>query len=83
MSVSLHWWMFVLAALVFAGASAFCAMLGLSAGTAYATDYHTLSPRQRVMARMLGFGSIAAALLSGLLALALLAWGLHELWLLL
>ena len=81
--MALHWWMFLLAAIVLGGASAFCAMLGLSAGTAYGTDYHTLSPRQRTMARMLGFGSIAAALVTGLAAMALLAWGLRELWLLL
>ena len=78
--MALQWWMFLLAGLLLGGASAFCAMLGLSAGTAYSTDYHTLSPRQRTMARLLGFGSLAAALLSALAALALLAWGLRGLW---
>ena len=78
--MSLAWWMLVLAGLALGAASAFFAMLGLSAGTAYGTDYHTLSARQRAMARMLGFGSLAAALLCGLAGLALLAWGLHALW---
>jgi hypothetical protein len=73
--------MYLFAGLALGGASAFCAMLGLSAGTAYSTDYHTLTARQRVMAKMLGLGSLVAALGFGLLGLALAAWGLHELWL--
>lgn len=81
--MSIAWWMFVLAGLALGAASAFFAMLGLSAGTAYGTDYHTLSTRQRAMARVLGIGSLAAALLCGLAGLALLAWGLRALWLLL
>jgi hypothetical protein len=78
--MSISWWMYLLAAAVVAGGSAFFAMLGLSAGTAYGTDYHTLTPRQRAMARMLGVGSLAAALLCGAAALALLAAGLRALW---
>ena len=76
------WWMFLLAAGVLGMGSAFCAMLSLSAGTAYATEYHVLSPRQRVMARLLGVGSLVAAITSGLAALACLLWGLRGLWLL-
>jgi hypothetical protein len=72
--------MFLLAGAVLGMGSAFCAMLSLSAGTAYGTEYHTLSQRQRVMARMLGFGSLAASVASGLAGLALFAWGLRELW---
>ena len=78
----LSWWMFLLFAAVLAMGSAFCAMLSLSAGTAYATEYHVLSPRQRVMARLLGVGSLAAAVACGLAALASLFWGLRGLWLL-
>ena len=74
--------MFLLAAAVLGMGSAFCAMLSLSAGTAYATEYHVLSPRQRVMARLLGVGSLAVAVASGLAALASLFWGLRGLWLL-
>jgi hypothetical protein len=81
--MTISWWMYLFAAAVVGGGSAFFAMLGLSAGTAYGTEYHTLTSRQRVMARMLGVGSLAAALLCGAGALALLAAGLRALWLLL
>ena len=78
----LSWWMFLIAAAVLGMGSAFCAMLSLSLGTAYATEYHVLSPRQRVMARLFGVGSLAAAVTCGLAALASLFWGLRGLWLL-
>jgi MFS family permease len=78
----LSWWMFLLAAAVLGMGSAFCAMLSLSLGTAYATEYHVLSPRQRVMARLLGVGSLATAVACGVAALASLFWGLRGLWLL-
>jgi hypothetical protein len=76
----MSWWVFVLAGLLLGGASAFCAMLSLSAGTAYGTEYHTLSARQRSMARLLGVSALAASLLSGVAGLALFAWGLRVLW---
>ena len=79
----MSWWLFLLAGGLLGGASAFCAMLSLSAGTAYGTDYHTLSRRQRSMAKLLGFGSLAASLVCGLAGLALFAWGLRGLWMLL
>ena len=81
--ITVSWWMYLLAGVVLGGGSAFFAMLGLSAGTAYGTEYHTLTARQRTMARMLGVGSLAAALLCGAAALALLAAGLRAAWLLL
>ena len=81
--MAVSWWMFVLAGLLLGGASAFCAMLSLSAGTAFATDYHVLSPRQRVMAKLLGVSALAAAFACGLAALASVFWGLRGLWLLL
>jgi hypothetical protein len=77
------WWAWLLVAALLGLASLFCAMLSLSAGTAYGTEYHTLTARQRTMARMLGVGSLAAALLCGAAALALLAAGLRAAWLLL
>lgn len=73
------WWVWGIAAVVAAMASATFAMLGLSAGTAYGTDYHVLSPRQRVMARMLGIGSMVAAVAFGMAALGLAAWTLRQL----
>ena len=76
------WWMFLIAAGVLGMGSAFCAMLSLSLGTAYATEYHVLSPRQRVMARLFGTGALAASVSCGLAALASLFWGLRGLWLL-
>jgi hypothetical protein len=81
--MTLAWWMYLVAGLVLGAASAFCAMLGLSAGTAYGTDYHTLTARQRTMAKMLGLGALATAVACGLAGLAAAAWGLHALWLLL
>ena len=70
------WWAWGIGAIASGMASAMFAMLGLSAGTAYGTEYHVLSPRQRVMARMLGLGSMVAAVASGMLALGLAAWAL-------
>ena len=70
------WWAWGLGAIAAGMASAMFAMLGLSAGTAYGTEYHVLSPRQRVMARVLGLGSMVAAVAFGMLALGLAAWTL-------
>lgn len=70
------WWAWGVGAVAAGMASAMFAMLGLSAGTAYGTEYHVLSPRQRVMARMLGIGSMIAAVAFGMLALGLSAWTL-------
>lgn len=61
------WWMWVLVATVLAMASAGFAFLALSAGTAFGTDYYTLTPRQRAMARWLARGSLTSALACGLL----------------
>ena len=70
------WWMWLIAGVLLAMASAFFAMLSLSAGTAYGTDYHTLSKAQRVMARMLYLGALIAALVCGVAGLALGAWAM-------
>ena len=80
--MALSWWMFLVAGVVLGMASAFCAMLSLSAGTAFATEYHVLSRRQRVMAKLLGVFSLAAAFACGLAALASVFWGLRGLYLL-
>ena len=79
----LPWWAYLVAGVLLGMGSAFCAMLSLSAGTAFATEYHVLSKRQRVMAKLLGVGSLAAAGVLGLAAAASLLWGLRGLWLLL
>jgi hypothetical protein len=81
--MNLPWWLFLLVGVVLGIGSAFCAMLSLSAGTAFATEYHVLSKRQRIMAKLLGVGSLAAAAACGLAAAASLLWGLRGLWLLL
>lgn len=70
----MSWWVWLIAGLLLAMASAFCAMLSLSAGTAYGTNYHTLSPQQRVMARVLYLGALVAAIFCGLAGMALAAW---------
>jgi hypothetical protein len=80
--MNIPWWAFLVAGVVLGGASAVCAMLSLSAGTAFATEYHVLSKRQRVMAKLLGLGALAASAASGLAAAAALLWGLRGLWLL-
>lgn len=70
------WWAWGIGAIAAGMACALFAMLGLSAGTAYGTEYHVLSPRQRVMAKLLGLGSVVAAVALGMLALGLAAWTL-------
>jgi hypothetical protein len=75
----LPWWVFALAALASGMGAAAFAFLGLSAGTAYGSNYHVLSVAQRRMARLLYLGSLLAALALGLLALVLGALGLRTL----
>lgn len=70
----MSWWIWLIASVLLGLASGFCAMLSLSAGTAYGTDYHTLSPRQRVMARVLYLGALLVAIACALACLALAAW---------
>lgn len=70
------WWVWLAGSVLLGMASAVFAMVSLSASTAYGTEYHTMSPAQRVMARMLYLGSLAAAVICGLLALALAAWSM-------
>ena len=79
--MTLSWWMFLVAGVLLGIASAFFAMLSLSAGTAFATEYHVLSKRQRVMAKLLGLGAFAASAACGVAAVASLLWGLREAWL--
>lgn len=74
------WWGWLLATFAAGAASAGLAMLGLSAGTAYGTEYHVLTPRQRTMARLLGVGSLVGAVAFGLAALGLAAWTLRTWW---
>lgn len=74
---ALPWWVFALAALASGMGAAAFAFLGLSAGTAYGSNYHVLSRAQRRMARLLYLGSLFAATTLGLLALAFGAWALR------
>lgn len=78
--MTMPWWGWLLLALVLAGASAFCAMLSLSAGTAYGSHYHSLTPRQRVMGRWLYRGAMLAALLCGAGGLWSLVLAARPLW---
>ena len=73
------WWMWLIASMLSGMASAFFAMLSLSAGTAYGTDYHTLSPPQRVMARALYLGALIAAIICGIAGLGLAGWAVKQL----
>lgn len=72
--MTMIWWVWLAGSVLLGMASAVFAMVSLSASTAYGTEYHSMSPAQRVMARMLYLGALAAALACGLLALALGAW---------
>lgn len=69
---AMTWWLWALLAAVLGTASAGFAFLALSAGTAFGTNYHDLTPRQRTMARWLARGSLASSALSGLLGMACL-----------
>ena len=73
-------WALAIGALVLALGAGVLAMLGLSAGTAYGRDYHDLTPRQRAMAKLLGFGALFGAALFAGGALVLAMWALR-LWL--
>jgi len=64
--MTITWWMWLIAGLVLAGMTAFLAFLSLSAGSAYGSNYHSLSPRQRAMGRLLYLGSLFAALACGI-----------------
>ncbi len=73
------WWMWLLLAIFLAGASGFSAMLSLSAGTAFGTDYHTMTPRQRVMQRLLYRLALLGALVLGLAGAAALVLSVRPL----
>ena len=59
-------------------AAAMLAMVGLSAGTAYGRDYHDLTPRQRVMAKLLAVGALLGAVAFAAGALVLAIWTLRN-----
>jgi hypothetical protein len=64
-------WLWLLLAVLAAMAAGFFALLGVSAGTAYGANYHSLSTRQKWMGATLYRGSVALAVASaGLAALA-------------
>jgi len=72
--MTVTWWMWLIAGVLLGGMAVFLAFLSLSAGSAYGANYHSLSPQQRVMGRLLYLGSLMASLVcggSGLIAIFL------------
>jgi len=63
--MTIPWWLWLIAGVLLAGMAAVLAFLSLSAGTAYGANYHSLSPRQRTMGRLLYLGSLLASLACG------------------
>jgi hypothetical protein len=61
-------WLWLALAIVAGGGCVFFAMLGISAGTAYGTNYHTLSERQRWMGATLYRGSLVLSVASAAMA---------------
>lgn len=73
-------WAAAVGTLVLALGAGMLAMLGLSAGTAFSRDYHDLTPRQRMMAKLLAVGALLGAVAFAAMATALAIWTLR-LWL--
>jgi hypothetical protein len=71
-------WASALGTVVLGMAAAMLAMLGLSAGTAYSRDYHNLTPRQRVMAKLLAVGALLGAFAFAAGAMVLAIWTLKN-----
>jgi hypothetical protein len=72
--MTIAWWIWLVIGTFLAGTTAFLAFLSLSAGSAYGANYHSLSPRQRVMGRLLYLGSLIGSLVcaaSGAIAVLL------------
>ena len=67
-------WLWLALAILAGGGAAFFAFLGVSAGTAYGANFHSLSDRQKWMGATLYRGSLVAAV--GLAAVAVLALAL-------
>lgn len=55
-------WLWLLLAIVAGGGAMFFTALGVSAGSAYGANYHSLTPRQRWMGATLFRGSIVLAI---------------------
>lgn len=73
-------WAAVVGTFVLALGAGMLAMLGLSAGTAFSRDYHDLTPRQRIMAKLLAVGALLGAAAFVAMATAMAIWTLR-LWL--
>jgi hypothetical protein len=66
-------WLWLALGIVAGGGAVFFAALGVSAGSAYGANYHSLTTRQRWMGATLYRGSLALAIVSAAMAaLALL-----------
>lgn len=73
------WWLWAIVTVVVVGGSGMFAMLSLSATTAYGSHYHSLSPRQRWMGRLLYRGALLAAIACaglGLVSAVMTLWRL-------
>ena len=68
------WWAWTVGGILLGLASGLFAMVSLSAGTAYGTEFHNMSPAQRIMARVLYLGSLAACVACAVLGLGLIGW---------
>jgi hypothetical protein len=74
------WWIWLLLGVLAGGAAGFFAMLGVSAGTAYGANYHSLSTRQRWMGATLYRGSVLLAIGSAALAALAVALAIRQWW---
>ena len=71
-------WIWLALGVLAAMAAVFFAVLGVSAGSAYGANYHSLSTRQRWMGATLYRGSVLMALGSGALAALAVALAMRQ-----
>ena len=70
-------WLWLALAVLAGGGAGFFAFLGVSAGSAYGANYHSLSERQKWMGATLYRGSLWLAVGSGALAVLAIAIALN------
>jgi hypothetical protein len=71
-------WIWLALGVLAAMAAVFFALLGVSAGSAYGANYHSLSARQRWMGATLYRGSVVMAFGSAALAALAVALAVHQ-----
>jgi hypothetical protein len=74
----MNWWLWLALAVLAGGGAVFFAALGVSAGTAYGSHYHSLSRRQKWMGATLYRGSLVAAVGSGAVAVLAVALAVRQ-----